>query len=285
MTREMLPDEATERRRAAITAIAVALGEDAADVEINADLTVPPDQWVILLRGERLRGEREERAIDALKIFISRSVFEGDALVVLSDRAHARTTARTFAALYEHLVTKTRIGACHMASAVAFVLLKEQSVNAALCIGKVAVADELGDLAVFDHSWIEIDNEVYDVAIETPEDTSGIARAPVMATRHIDNGRPADLVYGVNFPAGFDAAASAVLSTTLGEYMDNFPDHEQGLWGVAVDIGTTIGIATSAASLRNRYADVRWILRAPSVSPDDARRERNRRKRERRGRR
>ncbi len=208
----------------------------------------------------------------------TRSEFEDAALAVLADRAHAPTTARTFAALYEFLAATNLRGTCHMASTVAFVLLREQDVNAVLCIGNV------GDVS---HSWIEIDAEVYDVAIACPE-PPGTALAPVMASRHIYNGMPAVFVYGAGSRRGLDADASLVARMNLGEYMDRFPMHEQGLWGVAVEVGGAIGLATSVSALRERYANVRRVLREPtvaSITPDDARRERNRRKRERQGRR
>lgn len=218
-----------------------------------------------------------------------RSAFEDAALAVLSDRAHAPTAARTFATLYEFMLDERRHGACHMISAVAFVLLNEQNVKATLCLGEVAVADgtfsDVATLTTFDHSWIEINAEVYDIAIDAPLGTQRVARAPVMATRHIDNGRPADFVYGASSPAGLDAEARAIARVTLREFMDGFPDHEHGLWGIVVERGASIGVATSVPTLRERYGNVRWTLRMPIVSTDDARRDRNRRKRERKGRR
>jgi hypothetical protein len=58
------------RRRTAIDAVALAIGEPAEDVDLDVDVSghsVILPCTIVTVRGVRITGEREERAMDALR--------------------------------------------------------------------------------------------------------------------------------------------------------------------------------------------------------------------------
>jgi hypothetical protein len=210
------------------------------------------------------------------------------ALEILGSDPAGPRIARTMQAVYDLMEAVRWDGACHAISALMFVLLREQGVQATLRLGEVAFGD-----GHFDHSWIEINGAVFDVAIARPLDpVSG--HSPVVGGRHVHDGQPTPLIYGAVSGLPQDADAARRQNMQLGEYMDVFPEHPQGLWGVAVDVGAQLGLHASAHSLRQRYSHVEWSRRrvpsetpmqgVPSTTLEARNRERNRRKRERRGR-
>lgn len=44
--------------------------------------------------------------------------------------------------------------------------------------------------------------------------------------------------------------------------MDGFPNHPQGLWGVAKDVGKRCGMKLNVEKLRKKHSEVRWHARA-----------------------
>lgn len=173
--------------------------------------------------------------------------------------------------LYGYARERELLGACHELSALGYVLLCEQGVAVELCIG-VAYSPHAPFVGVdgvaFDHSWLEVmDGEPLDIACSAPQ-PPGVAVAPVVAGFHVDDGRPPDLRYGVS--GTLDEPAARVARETLGQYVEKFDraDDEPSLWQTMVTLGSIMGLALDADTLRSRYGSKRWIHRAPtSASP------------------
>lgn len=203
--------------------------------------------------------------------------FEQTAKELLVDHQGGDAIATTFAAIDDFVAENDWQGACHATSAVAFVLLRAQGIEAIPCLGEVSFG-----AAATDHSWIEIDDAVFDVAIARPL-VPEFARPPVLAGRHIHDGKETQLVYGSASGIAPMASAVAVARLSIGQYMDGFPAHVDGLWGIVIELGVGMGLSLNPRELRMRYGGARWVQK-PARSPELDRRERNRRKRSRQGR-
>lgn len=143
-------------------------------------------------------------------------------------------------------------GACHASSSVLFVLLREQGIHAELYLGEVRAGR-----IFFDHSWVEVDSKVFDVAISSPL-IHDQWMPPVFASIDLSSLRKTTVVYGVSSGAGHNESAALIRTLPFAEYMGAFPRHESGLWGVAKELGKEIGLRIAVRKLRSTYADVLW---------------------------
>lgn len=144
-------------------------------------------------------------------------------------------------------------GACHAVSSILHVCLDEIGVTHTLRIGQVQLPTAPGhEPLFFDHSWIEVEDQILDNAIAFPL-VSTHWRAPVVLNRHIDDGRLTDLAYGVNSPLPLDAETQAIQAMGFAAYMDGWPRHKDGLWAVASHLLRGVGKNLPPAKLRPRH--------------------------------
>ncbi|MED3795672.1 SEC-C metal-binding domain-containing protein [Niallia alba] len=102
-------------------------------------------------------------------------------------------------------------GGCHLLSAIMHILLNESGYNSIVKIGEVQIGNY-----VFDHSWIELDGKVIDVAImNTMQD--GIRFPPVLLGNSVASGKEINYEYGV--PNNLDEIAQKVLGKSIGHYI------------------------------------------------------------------
>lgn len=143
-------------------------------------------------------------------------------------------------------------GACHATSSIMYVLLKELEMHPDLYIGEV----KKGNI-IFDHSWIQIDDKVYDAAISMGLEGRIISN-PIIADYNIDTLKKVDVEYGVKTAEGLGYPANVIQNISIVDYMDKFPCYEDGLWKIVCDIGSELGINFDIAILRNKYSSVKW---------------------------
>jgi len=157
----------------------------------------------------------------------------------------------TFFTVSDYLRKEPRPGACHLLSAILYLLLAEQGIDSVLKIGEVLRPDG----KYFDHSWIEVGGLIFDVAIQlTLEEEQN---PPVFAGIDLGTSTPVKLTYGAHSPMGLDADMAAVIQNQpLGEYMDRFPESPSGAWPIVQRLARGLGLTTSASSLRDKYSDV-----------------------------
>jgi hypothetical protein len=160
--------------------------------------------------------------------------------------------AKTFFKMLEFIHKKNWDGACHATSAIMYVLLEEQGIDARLYIGEC----QHGSFA-FDHSWIEVNGEVVDAAISLTS-IQGMSFPPVLRNIDLESGEKTKIIYGVHSGRGYDQFTSTVRDLPLFMYMDNFPSHSEGLWGIAMDIGTKLRIKTNLAKMKGKYGLTNW---------------------------
>ncbi|MRX56498.1 hypothetical protein GJU41_21350 [Bacillus idriensis] len=108
-------------------------------------------------------------------------------------------------------------GGCHLVSAIVHILLTEKGYNPVVRLGEVQVGDY-----VFDHSWIELDGEVIDVAImNTLQD--GFKFPPVLYGKSVVTGKQVEYQYGVS--QYLDATAQLVMGQSIGQYIMEGESH------------------------------------------------------------
>lgn len=173
----------------------------------------------------------------------------------LRGHPHSLTITKTLMAILRYIEKTGWSGACHASSAVVFVLLREQGVGVDLCLGEALLGR-----TVFNHSWVELDGKVFDVAIVHTLENE-ILSAPVVMGRNVETGNPTEVQYGVKSGQPDDPPTAMLRETSFVDYLDEFPGHHYGLWGLAVDLAAPLGLQLDAAELRGKYADTHWLSR------------------------
>ena len=160
--------------------------------------------------------------------------------------------ANTFFEILKFIHKNNWDGACHATSAIMHILLKEQGIDARLYIGEC----QYGSFA-FDHSWVEINGDVVDAAISLTS-IRGMSFPPVLRNIDLETGEETKIIYGVHSGRGYDQPASTIRDLPLCMYMDNFPNHPEGLWGIAMEIGRKLRIKANLAKMKGKYSLTNW---------------------------
>lgn len=154
-------------------------------------------------------------------------------------------------------------GACHASSAVFATLLGHQGLEVTVCLGEVSYGK-----IYFDHSWIEVDGKIYDVAISNTL-IEGFAFPPVFCNTDLSTRKPTELMYGNPSGQGYDASASWIRNTSIAEYMGMFQGHPHGLFGIAHVVGRSIGLKLSVDEIRKQAHKLVWTERPQSAAADN----------------
>ncbi|WP_339236876.1 SEC-C metal-binding domain-containing protein [Oceanobacillus sp. FSL W7-1281] len=165
--------------------------------------------------------------------------------------SHQNEIYNTFFIVSNYLKENPIYGACHLISGIFYVLLKEQEIECELCIGEVKAS-----FGVFDHSWIQIDERVYDIAIQIQLDEK--ERDPIFAGIDLGIGEKTKSLYGINNGSGLDFTANKVMNMSFVEYMDGFP---QDAWNITRKLLQKVNIVISIDELREKYKNTKRILK------------------------
>jgi len=171
----------------------------------------------------------------------------------------ASRIVESYRAVFDFIVVADLQGGCHSTSAILTILLLEQGIDAVPCIGECGRGKQF-----FDHSWVEVEGEIYDVAIANPLPGGGNPEPPVFDGKVVTTGARPKTPYGVVSPVGFDAKTEAISRVPVVAYMDSFPGDRKGLLGVANSIGAMAGVKLNVSQARSRYAALRWAVRPES---------------------
>ena len=148
----------------------------------------------------------------------------------------------------DYIKTKQLQGACHSSSSVLYVALSELGYRPSLSIGEVS-----GDKLPFDHSWIELDGEIIDLAISYTLDNGRAASEPIVLSKNIRFGIPPSLEYGVTY-LGLNGEALQVYRMPFVDYMDMYPYEKNGLWTV---VQRVLDNDVDIKALRDKYKDTK----------------------------
>lgn len=141
-------------------------------------------------------------------------------------------------------------GACHDTSAALYMALKELEFNATLCIG--VVDSRVGR---FDHSWVEIDGFIFDMAVCLPAEGGRHVSPPVFASRNVETLLSTDLRYGFASRSDLDDAAELVAQLNLEGYANIRDSNQMDLWSMARHFGAVVdgGPDTEERDLKAKY--------------------------------
>jgi hypothetical protein len=147
-------------------------------------------------------------------------------------------------------------GACHASSTVLFSLLAAQGIEADICLGEVSFGK-----VYFDHSWVEVDGEIYDAAISNAL-VADLYFPPVFRGVDLSTAQPTVLRYGIPSGQGYDENAEWIRSVSVSDYMSMLPNHPQGLFGMVKLVGTAAGIRVNLATIRRYAGNAVWKERS-----------------------
>ncbi|WP_180229146.1 lasso peptide biosynthesis protein [Bacillus thuringiensis] len=153
----------------------------------------------------------------------------------------------TFFVMCDYLKERPNAGACHLLSSIMYVLLKEQGIECDLCIGEVKENNYF-----FDHSWIEIDGKVFDVAIQMTLD--GRSNPPVFASYDLGSTTTTSREYGMSSPGGLDSVAQKVLRVSFDRYISE-AEIKDGTWKKIKKLGRNLKLRLEVSELKEKYKD------------------------------
>ena len=132
-----------------------------------------------------------------------------------------------------------------------YVALSELGYSPKLCIGEM-----LGQGLYFDHSWIELDGQILDIAISMTLLGGAPVSEPIVFGKNIRSGKEPVIKYGVP-GRGIEGETLVVNSLPFIDYMDGFPDEKNGLWGVVQEL---LGRKVDIPDLREKYKNVERVI-------------------------
>jgi len=151
--------------------------------------------------------------------------------------------------LYRNMRDRNWTGACHATCSILYVGLSEMGYAPTIYMGEAANIYR----PRFDHSWIELDGKIIDLAIAIPLWGHEQFAGPVVFDIDLFTNAHHDLIYGV--PNGkLDDVAQFTYDTPFSEYMSMYPEYKDGLWGILKD---TYPGELDIESLKTKYADTK----------------------------
>jgi hypothetical protein len=149
-------------------------------------------------------------------------------------------------------------GGCHDTSAAIYILLSELGLKPMICIGIVSYCEY-----EFDHSWLELDGQIYDTAICMPR-IPGPPEVPVFASIDLETNQKTALVYGDTSQDGYDDITKNILQMSLGDYSQKLHEADpQKLWKLAKTIGKETGMKINVSKIREKYSNVHRVEVSP----------------------
>lgn len=156
-----------------------------------------------------------------------------------------------FIRLYDYMIDKKWMGACHALTAILCVFAKKLGIDCVPYIG--VVQSEYG---LFDHSWLEIEGKVYDLAISLPLDES-VATGPIFNNINLLTKEEHELIYGCK-GIKFDSDAKIIVTKTIYEYIAECPGSK--LLKIISDIGSFNHIHISKKWIEGEFSDTYWSV-------------------------
>lgn len=174
---------------------------------------------------------------------------------ISSEIQQSQTIENIFFSILKIIHEEKWEGACHATSAIMYVILNELKMNPQIYIGEVQYGNY-----IFDHSWIEIDNRVYDAAVSMGLN-GNVMSPPIAADYSLGTLKKTDGKYGIKIGEGLAYPANQIKNMSISEYMNSFPNFDIGLWKIVNDIGIKLGLNFDIVVLREKYSTERWKVR------------------------
>ncbi|MEZ8142817.1 hypothetical protein [Enterovibrio sp. FF113] len=150
-------------------------------------------------------------------------------------------------------------GACYATAAINHILLNELEIQSELCIGvfKAEITNIEGVSPCYDHAWVEIDENIYDVAITKGLNINfGDEYLPAAGVR----GECSKYFrYGINMNLDHEVGE---MVHPLSKFMQTTPCFDSSIdyWDIVEILGSRIGLNLKKEELVSRYEDFEWTL-------------------------
>ena len=176
-----------------------------------------------------------------------------NSLHLLKDHSKRNEIVNTLFAVLSQIERNNWQGACHATCGVLHILLSEQEINSKLIVGEAKKGN-----AYFNHSWIQIEDFVYDLAISNPL-VPEYGNPPTVMGYDVDTMKSSEVEYGVNSGLGDDMPTTIIKSMSLSEYFSNFPGHPTlGLWVAVLDGAQQLGLNIDLNSCQDKHSQTFW---------------------------
>ncbi len=157
-----------------------------------------------------------------------------------------------FDCLHKFMVKNAWYGACHATTAMMYAFAKKIGIEAIPCIGEC----KQNNYPPFDHSWLLINDKIYDLAISLPFVTS-MALRPVYKSIDSKTNKKVDMYYGISF-LGLSGQASFIYNQDMYEYMYNCS--ELNLINLLIDISKNSKVYITRKWLEKNLSNNRFVL-------------------------
>lgn len=180
---------------------------------------------------------------------------------MVEERMAMRKFGEAFVALANHVEDKGLVGGCYILTAVLHTIAKTIGIKSVPLIGEVGQKKGKKIKNAWDHAWLEIGGEVYDIAIAYPL-IAAYQSGPYYRSRNVCNGKDADaeIAYGINTGLGLGEIAWEVASGTVFEYMDKCPK-EIGAFEMAIDSLKEAGVKATKKSIKKTLGDDKFSVK------------------------
>lgn len=169
---------------------------------------------------------------------------------IVQENNYTAKLAEILCELLRYMKEQQWKGACHATSSVLFVILSELGYNPKLCIGEVS-----GKELLFDHSWIELDGKIIDLAISIS--LQGIETSPpIVLDMNVVTLQRYEFEYGISTGQGLDLEAENIMKVSFPLYMDRYPNLKNGLWDV---VNIVLKDNLDISKLRSKYKNIQRI--------------------------
>ncbi|HDR9280146.1 TPA: hypothetical protein QDB45_001668 [Burkholderia vietnamiensis] len=171
------------------------------------------------------------------------------------------TLYAAFKPMLKFVVGTRYLAGCHDTSALFFMRLLHAGLSkhhVALCIGEVR-----GPGRPFDHSWVEVNGQVFDVAICAPGEIGGFAGGPVFGGLDLGSNADSKCKFGVASGYPLDNDAATVNRMSLRQYQGF--QVSRGFTSMVELARTVYGLDGKA--LLAKYGNVKRKWRNPALNP------------------
>lgn len=114
----------------------------------------------------------------------------------------------------KYIINNNCRGACHDSSVLLYVTLSEYGFNPVIHTGVVRSIDG----CIFDHSWITVDNKIYDIAIYLPHNNGRYVSPPIFSSKNIETNSLTNMQFGVKVE--LENEIQEIMELTLREYLE-----------------------------------------------------------------
>ncbi|AEW85928.1 hypothetical protein C3B47_14410 [Flavobacterium columnare] len=162
-----------------------------------------------------------------------------------------------FSSILDLTITNDWRGACHESCGAIHILLNETGIQNTWCIGEAKIEE-----VFFDHSWIEINSEIYDISVCKSLEPS-LDNGSVIRGKDINTNKLTTVLYNQVSGHPDNPMTTLVKNINLSDYLLNSPiDPFQGTWMLIDKVATEkLKINFDINSLISKYHGKYYTIR------------------------